>query len=140
MHPPSEDASDDALRCSALTPPLDYLIGTALEQNRLSIRAALERQTARAIIAAGTDAMTGEVGRYVRSLQAALEERSKAASEAERYATSLEETLARAREENQTATEYARSLEQSRAEMAAYLKTIEAELRSIRATGNRDAT
>ncbi len=140
MHPPSEDASDDALRCSALTPPLDYLIGTALEQSRLSIRAALERQTARAIIAAGIDAMTGEVGRYVRSLQTALEERSKAASEAERYATSLEETLARAREENQTATEYARSLEQSRTEMAAYLKIIEAELRSIRAAGNRDAT
>jgi hypothetical protein len=127
----------DELPCSTLAPLADYLVGTELEQRRLNARAALERQTARAIIAAGSDALTGEVGRYVRSLQAGLEERSRIAAKAERYATSLEETLARTREANQTATEYARSLERSRAEMEAYVKTIEAELNSIRTAGNR---
>lgn len=122
----------------------DYSIGTELEQGRLDrdlerarARAALELQTARAIIAAGSDVLTGEVGRYVRSLQAALEERSRAALEAERYAKSLEETLARTREANEAATEYARSLERSRAEMETYVRMIEAELRSITTAGNR---
>jgi len=134
----------DELSCSALAPLSDYLIGTELEQARLNrdlerarVRAALERQTARAIIAAGSDVLTGEVGRYVRSLQAALEERSRIASEAERYAKSLEETLARTREANQTATEYAKSLERSRAELETYVRTLEAKLRSTRTAGNR---
>lgn len=127
----------DALPSSALAPLSDYLVGMELEQNRLNARAALERQTAQAIIAAGSDALTGEVGRYVRSLQTALEERSKTTSEAERYAKSLEEALARTREANQTATEHARSLERSQAEMEAYVRTIEAELRNIRTAGNR---
>lgn len=134
----------DELPGSALAPPSDYLIGTELDQARLNrdlervnARAALERQTARAIIAAGSDVLTGEVGRHVRSLQAALEERSKMASEAERYAKSLEETLARTREANQTATEYARSLERSRAELETYAKALVAELRSIRKAGKR---
>jgi hypothetical protein len=98
---------------------------------------ALERQTARAIIAAGSDVLTGEVGRHVRSLQAALEARSKMASEAERYAKSLEETLARTREANETAAEYARSLERSRKELETYVRKLETELRNIRTAGNR---
>jgi hypothetical protein len=124
--------------------PRSQLIGTEVEQGRLnrdleraSARAALELQTAQAIIAAGSDVLTGEVGRHVRSLQAALEERSKSALEAERYAKSLEETLARTREANATATEYVRSLERSRAEMETYVRTIETELRNIREAGNR---
>ena len=134
----------DETPCSALAPLSDYLIGTELDRARLnrdlervSARAALERQTARAIIAAGSDVLTGEVGRHVRSLQTALEERSRIASEAARYAKSLEETLAHTREANETAAEYARSLERSRAELETYAKTIEAELRNIRTAGNR---
>lgn len=122
--------------------PRSQPIGTEVEQRgldrdleRASARAALERQTARAIIAAGSDVLTGEVGRHVRRLQAALEERSKCALEAERYAKSLEETLAKAREANETAAEYVRSLERSREEMETYVRTIEAELRSIREAG-----
>jgi len=134
----------DETPCSALAPLSDYLIGTELDRARLnrdlervSARAALERQTARAIIAAGSDVLTGEVGRHVRSLQTALEERSRIASEAARYAKSLEETLAHTREANETAAEYARSLERSRAELETYAKTLEAELRNIRTAGNR---
>lgn len=134
----------DELPCSALAPLSDYLIGTELDQARLNrdlervnTRAALERQTARAIIAAGSDVLTGEVGRHVRSLQSALEERSMIAAEAERYAKSLEETLARTREANEAAAEYARSLERSREELETYARTLEAELRSIRTTGKR---
>ncbi|MFD2055894.1 hypothetical protein ACFSQT_23360 [Mesorhizobium calcicola] len=77
----------------------------------------LERSTAQAIIAANSNALKGEVGRYVHSLQVALEERSREAKEAARYASSLEDTLAQLRKENETATEYARSLEQSRAQI-----------------------
>lgn len=76
----------------------------------------LERSTAQAIIAANSNAVKGEVGRYVQSLQVALEERSKDAREAARYANSLEDTLAQLRKANEAAAEYARSLEQSRAQ------------------------
>jgi len=62
-------------------------------------------------------------------LQAALEERSKSASEAARYANSLESTLAELRHANETAAEYAKSLEKSRAEMETYAKALEAELK-----------
>lgn len=132
------------LPCSALAPLSDYLIGTELDQARLNrdlervnARAALERQVARAIIAAGSDVLTGEVGRHVRSLQATLEERSRMALEAGRYARSLEDTLARTREAHQAATEYARSLEQSWAELETHAKALEAELMSIRKAGKR---
>lgn len=125
----------DSLPSSALAPLGDYLIGTELEQSRLNgdlerlgVRAALERQITQAIMATG---LTGEVGRYVGSLQAALEERSKSASEAARYANSLERALAEMRAANETATEYAKSLEKSRAEMETYAKTLEAELKKI---------
>jgi GT2 family glycosyltransferase len=125
----------DALSCSALAPLSDYLIGTELEQNRLNqgleragLQAALERSTAQAIIAANGNALKGEVGRYVHSLQVTLEERSRSAEEAARYASSLEETLAQLRESNKAATEYARSLEQSRAQIEEHAKTLEAEL------------
>lgn len=126
----------DSTPSSALAPLSDYLIGTELEQSRLNrdlerlgVRAVLERQTAQSIIATGNEALTGEVGRYVRSLQAALEERSKSASEAARYANSLESTLAELRHANETAAEYAKSLEKSRAEMETYAKALEAELK-----------
>jgi len=79
-------------------------------------RIALERSTAQAIIAASRNALTGEVGRYVRSLEVALEERSTEAKEATRYATSLEDTVAKLRKANETAAEYARSLERSHAD------------------------
>jgi len=126
----------DSTPSSALAPLSDYLIGTELEQSRLNrdlerlgVRTVLERQTAQSIIATGNEALTGEVGRYVRSLQAALEERSKSASEAARYANSLECTLAELRHANETAAEYAKSLEKSRAEMETYAKALEAELK-----------
>ncbi|MFD1981322.1 hypothetical protein ACFSOZ_01190 [Mesorhizobium newzealandense] len=77
---------------------------------------ALERSTAQAIIAANSNALKGEVGRYVHSLQVTLEERSRSAEESARYANSLEETLVELREANEAAAEYARSLEQSRAQ------------------------
>lgn len=131
----------DSLPSSALAPLSDYLIGTELEQSRLNRdlerlggRAILERQTTQAIIATG---LTGEVGRYVGSLQAALEERSKSASEAARYANSLESTLAEMRAANETATEYAKGLEKSRAEMEIYAKTLEAELKKINSANRR---
>ncbi len=131
----------DSLPSSALAPLSDYLIGTELEQSRLNrdlerlgVRAMLERQTAQAIIATG---LTGEVGQYVRSLQAALEERSKSASEAARYANSLESTLAQVRAANETATEYAKGLEKSRAEMETYAKALEAELKKINSVGRK---
>ncbi|MBB6408650.1 sulfotransferase family protein [Mesorhizobium sangaii] len=76
----------------------------------------LERSTAQAIIAANSNAVKGEVGRFVHSLQVALEERSKDAREAARYANSLEDTLVQLRKANEAAAEYARSLEQSRAQ------------------------
>lgn len=78
-------------------------------------KVALERSTARAIIAANSNALKGEIGRYVHSLQVALKERSRDAAEAARYANSLEDAVAQLRKANETAAEYARSLEQSRA-------------------------
>lgn len=125
----------DSTPSSALAPLSDYLIGTELEQSRLNralerlgARSRIERQTAQAIIAT-YGGLTGEVGRYVRSLQAALEERSKSASEAARYANSLESTLVQLRLANETAAEYAKSLEKSRTEMETYAKALEAELK-----------
>jgi GT2 family glycosyltransferase len=131
----------DVLPCSALAPLSDYLIGTELEQNRLNrdlerigVRAALERSTTQAIVAANSNALKGEAGRYVRNLRVTLEERSRSAEEAARYASSLEGTLAQLREANEAAAEYARSLEQSRAETEEYAKTLEAELAKINST------
>lgn len=128
----------DALPCSTLAPLSDYLIGTELAQNELNrnleragLQAALERSTAQAIIAANGNALKGEIGRYVHSLQVTLEERSRSAEEAAHYARSLEETLAQVREANKTATEYARSLEQSRAEIEEHARALEAELKRI---------
>lgn len=79
-------------------------------------RMALERSTAQAIIAANSNSLKGEVGRYVHSLRVALNERSTEAEEAARYASSLEETVAQLRQANETAADYARSLERSQAQ------------------------
>ncbi|RUZ78648.1 hypothetical protein EN943_09930 [Mesorhizobium sp. M7A.F.Ca.US.006.01.1.1] len=95
---------------------------------------AVERSTAQAIIAANSNALKGEVGRYVHSLRTALEERSKDAAEAARYANSLEDTVALLRKANETAAEYARSLEQSRAETEEYARSLEAELEKVNPT------
>ncbi|MER9169629.1 hypothetical protein NKI12_20050 [Mesorhizobium australicum] len=77
----------------------------------------LERSTAQVIIAANSNSLKGEVGRYVHSLRAALDERTRSAEEAARYANSLEGTLAQLRGANQAMAEYARSLETSRAQI-----------------------
>lgn len=99
---------DGALPSTLVTIGIEYLE-----------KVAVERSTAQAIIAANSNALKGEVGRYVHSLRIALEERSRDASEAARYATSLEGTVDQLRKANQTAAEYARSLEQSRIQIEA---------------------
>ncbi|MER8376035.1 hypothetical protein [Mesorhizobium sp. M1406] len=95
----------------------------SLEQSRVQIEAA-----------AGGNTLNGEVGRYVHSLQAALEARSRDAAEAARYASSLEDTVALLRKTNETAAEYARGLERSRAETQEYAKSLEAELEKLNPT------
>lgn len=97
-------------------------------------RPALELSMARAMIAASRNALTGEVGRYVRSLEAALAERAKEAADAARYARSLEGTLAEMRTASETAAAYARSLEQSQQDAASsgeidrYVESLQAAL------------
>ncbi|PWV98722.1 glycosyl transferase family 2 [Hoeflea marina] len=128
----------DTLPCSTLSALSDYLIGSELEQTRLNLsldqtrlQAALERSVAGAMMASGSNAASAEAGRYIKSLQAALEERSGAAREAARYATSLEQALAQLREASEATAEYARGLERARTRAEEYASTLEAELKKF---------
>ncbi|MBZ9890185.1 hypothetical protein LB559_19865 [Mesorhizobium sp. BR1-1-3] len=128
----SRDAAEAARYASSLEGTVDQLRKaneTAAEYARSLEQSRIQMETA-----SGGDALDREVGRYVHSLQAALEARSRDAAEAARYANSLEDTVALLRKANETAAEYARDLERSRAETEEYARSLEAELEKANPT------
>jgi GT2 family glycosyltransferase len=131
----------DGMPCSALAGLADFLMGSEAEMVRLNAeierRAAdchREREVLRTAAAINTLSLNEageEARRHARSLQEALDARTKSAEEAARYARSLEQVIAELRVSNATAAEYAASLERARAEAETYAKHLEVEYRRL---------